>query len=562
MARRRMGAPAERYAQQQTQNATGRSIPAPVSGWNARDPIAAMKPGDAYQLDNWICRPGYVEIRRGFLGHVTGFEEPIETLLPYRAGNNEKMFAASAGSIYDVSDPSDGLPAASYTGLTSNRIQTANFANDAGIFMIGVNGADTPFKYNGSAFSTTVITGTSGSITLDPVDLIDVMVHKRRLFFIEKNGLRVWFLDADAIAGAAGLLDLGPVFTEGGELVAMGVWSPEGPTNAIQALAVFITDQGQVAVYAGDDPSDADNWRLVGVYAIARPLGRRAILRTASDLIVMTYDGAVPLSVISAAKREDQRDLAITSRIQNAFAVASNAYAENFGWEAQIYPSGQLAIINVPVTELGTSRQFVQSTQTGKWSQFIGLDAVTWCYVNNTMYFAGTDGSGAIGVWQWDTGGSDNGTAIQCDAITAFEDYGTPGRQKQFTLLRPILRAATSLRPFIDVLVDYQVVAPSNIPDGGEAVGSGEWGEGAWGVARWTSTQPVRLDWTSATGIGYVGAVRIRVVSNPSRSDADAAHWDEAFFDVGVWGPDNPAYPTVRCEWIGTDLQYLTGASL
>lgn len=557
-----MGAPAERYAKQQTQTAIGRSIPAPVSGWNARDPIAAMKPGDAYQLDNWICRPGYVEIRKGYLGHVTGFSDPVESLLPYRAGNNEKMFAVSADSIYDVSDPSDGLPAASYTGLTSARVQSTNFANDAGVFMICVNGVDTPFKYNGSAFSTTVITGSSGSITLDPQDLIDVIPHKRRLFFIEKNTLRVWYLAADAIAGAAGLLDLGPVFSEGGELVAMGVWSPTGPSQVIQAIIAFVTDQGQVALYAGSDPDTAEDWSLIGVYAIARPLGRRAVLRTASDFIIMTSDGAIPLSVISEAKREDQRDLAITSRIQNAFALAANAYSTNFGWEAQLYPSGQLAIINVPITELGTSRQFVQSTQTGKWSQFIGLNAACWCYVNNVMYFAGTDTDGEIGVYQWDTGGSDNGTAIQCDAITAFEDYGTPGRQKQFTLLRPILRSQPDLRPYVDVLVDYAVVSPTNIPDGGPTVGSGEWGTGLWGIAHWTSSQPVRLDWTSATGIGYVGAVRIRVVSNPERSDASAAHWDESFFDDDVWGPDNPAYPTVRCEWIGTDLQYVTGASL
>lgn len=547
---------------QQTQTAVGRSIPAPVSGWNARDPIAAMKVGDAYQLDNWICRPGYCEIRSGYIGHVTGFEDPIETLLPYRAGSNEKMFAAAGASIYDVSETLDAPPAATATGFTNARFQSVNFANDAGVFLIAVNGFDTPQKYNGTAFSDTVITGTSGSITLDPQDLIDVMVHKRRLFFTEKNGLRVWFLPADAIAGAAGLLDLGPVFTEGGEIVAMGVWSPEGPTNAIQALAVFITDQGQVAVYAGDDPSDADNFRLVGVYAIARPLGRRAIMRTASDLVVLTYDGAIPLSVISQAKREDQRDLAITSRIQNAFALAANAYATNFGWEAQIYPSGQLAIMNVPVAELGTSRQFVQSTQTGKWSQFIGIDAVTWCFINNTMYFAGTDASGEIGVYQWDTGGSDNGTAIQCDAITAFEDFGTPGRQKQFTLLRPILRAQSDLRPYVDVLVDYAVVTPTNIPDAGPTVGTGLWGDGLWGVARWTSSLPIRLDWTSATGIGFVGAVRIRVVSNPERSDAYGADWDESFFDLGVWGPDTGTYPSVLCEWIGTDVQYVSGASL
>ena len=56
-----------------------------------------------------------------------------------------------------------------------------------------------PFKYNGSAFSTTVITGSSGSITLDPMDLIDVVVHFHRpegRFAVSE----VWFRHAEVAA--------------------------------------------------------------------------------------------------------------------------------------------------------------------------------------------------------------------------------------------------------------------------------------------------------------------------------------------------------------------------
>lgn len=558
MARRRGGA-AERFDSQQTEPAIGTQIPAPVDGWNARDPISQMGPLDAYQLDNWICRPGYVEIRKGYAPHVVEFPSPVESLLAYRAGDAERMFAAAGSAIYDATASGD-LPAALLTGQANARWQSVNFANDAGVWLIAVNGEDTPIKFDGSAFSTTAITGTSGSITLDPTTLIDVMVHKRRLFFAEKDALRVWFLDADAIAGAAGLLDLGPVFKEGGRIIGMGVWSPGGPTQTAQAIAAFVTDQGEVAIYAGDDPADADNWAQLGVYSIGKPLGRRAVMQTASDLIIITYDGAVPLSVIQTAKREDQRNLAVTSRIQNAFALAANAYGENFGWEATLYPAGQLLLVNVPTSELSLSRQFVQSTQTGKWSQFIGLNASCWCYVNGQIFFGGRDGDGEEGVYRWDTGGSDNGTAIQCDLVTAFRPYGMPGRLKQFTLLRPIIRAAASLRPYVEVLVDYRVTQPTNIPDGGTVTGSGEWGTGLWGVAMWSSSQPLRLDWTSVTGIGHVGAARIRVVANPEGSVTNIAVWDESEWDESNWG-DEVVYPVVRCQLIAFDLQFLPGAA-
>lgn len=536
---RRMS-PGLRRQVQSVQTAQKMRIPAPVRGWNAQDPVASMKPGDAYQLDNWICRPGYVEIRKGFAGHVVGFDDAIESLLPYRAGASEKMFAAASDSIYDTTS-SGALGAAAVTGFTNARWQQVNFANDAGVWLFAVNGADTPITYNGTAWGTSSISATIGSISMTGADINNVMMHKRRLFLQEKDSLRVWFLDVNAISGTPGLLDLGPVFSEGGALVAMGVWSGAGGLDTTLSSAVFITDQGQAAVYIGNDPSDADNWSHEGTYQVGKPLGPRAILNTASDLVVITYDGAIPMSLAKVADRSTQRNRSITSRIQNAFAQASTSYGEKFGWEALTYPSGQLAIINVPITELGRSKQFVQSSQTGAWSQFLGINANCWVYVNNQIYFGGVDGSGTRGVYRWDTGGSDNGTAIQCDCITAFDEFGNPNL-KQFNMLRPILRAAASLRPFVDMLVDYRVTQPTNIPDSESSGMGGIWGESEWGVGQWTSSKPLRLDWTSATGIGYVGAARVRVLANP-----------EAV---------NGVYPPVRCELIGFDGLYQSGAAL
>lgn len=532
--------PALRAQVQSVQTARKMRIPEPFLGWNARDPIAAQKPGDAYQMDNWICRPGYAEIRKGYAEHVVDFSDPVESLIPYRAGDAEELFAAAGDSFYDVT-AAGALGAPVLTGLSNARWQFTNIANDAGVFVIAVNGADTPKKYDGSSWTDTVITGTVGSITLDPTTLINAMLHKRRLFLQEKDSLRVWFLDPDAIAGAAGLLDLGPVFKEGGSLVGMGVWSGIQDVNNPIAAAAFITDQGEVAIYRGNDPTDSTDWFLDGVYTIGKPLGLRAVFNTQSDLIIITYDGAIPLSVARAADRTGQKDKAITSRIQNAFAVAATAYGSKFGWEAILYPSGQLAMINVPVTELGRSKQFVQSTQTGGWSQFIGLNAVCWAYVNGQIFFGGVDGSAVRGVYRWDTGGSDNGTMIQCDLITSFQDFGV-ANMKNFTMLRPILRAASNVRPYVDMLVDYRITQPTDVPDSGGVTGSGVWGQSLWGVGTWGSSKPLRLDWTTVGGIGYVGAARIRVLSNPTIA--------------------NNVYPTIRCELIGYDGLFTTGGAL
>jgi len=514
-------------------------VPSPTRGWNAELPLTNMKRGDALQMDNWIPRAGYSEIRRGFLHHVVDMDVVPQSFLPYRAGNAEELFAVSDGEVFDVT-ASGALGAAVYTGLTGDRVASLNFANDAGVFMLCFNGQDTPFKYNGAAWSTNVITGSVGAITLDPKDIENAIVHKRRVFLQEKESLRVWYLGVNAISGATGLLDLGPVFSEGGALVGMGVWSAYATDVGPQAVAVFVTDQGQVAIFSGNNPADADDWFHVGTYTIGKPLGPRAMFNTASDFIIITHDGAIPLTIAMNAKRDQQSDKAITSRIKNAFAKAAASYGGKFGWEAITYPTGQLAIINVPITELGRAKQFVQNTQTGAWCQFLGINAVCWAYVNNQIFFAGTDGSGEKGVFRFDVGGSDNGTSIQCDVIPAFDDFGN-GRIKNFQMLQPILNASKSLQPFVDMLVDYRLAQPSNVPDSEFVDDAGVWGESEWGTGLWTAGNPLRMDWSSTTGVGKVGAPRLRVISAP-----DAI---------------NGVYPVVRCELIGFNGTYTSGAA-
>ena len=53
-----------------------------------------------------------------------------------------------------------------------------------------------------------------------------------------------------AVAGAASMFDLGQIFTEGGYLMAMATWTVDAGYG-VDDLAVFITSEGEVAVYRG-----------------------------------------------------------------------------------------------------------------------------------------------------------------------------------------------------------------------------------------------------------------------------------------------------------------------
>ncbi len=270
-----------------------------------------------------------------------------------------------------MTTPGGALGAPVYSGLASNRWNYTAYANAAGAWLIAVNGTDTPIGYNAGAWAPLpAITGSSGAITLNPANLAAVSPHQGRLLFTEADTLHVWFPAAGAVGGAMQLLDLGSVFNKGGRLIGVATWSWQFGVTADE-YAVFMTDQGQIALFSGIDPGNASDWTLTGVYDFGPPLGPKATLvEYGADLILITSDGISPLSQAIKLDRSQDNTVALTAMIKDAFAQAVRAYAGNYGWQGILYPGdttssdpdadgGSLGIFNVPVTTLGTSMQYV-----------------------------------------------------------------------------------------------------------------------------------------------------------------------------------------------------------
>lgn len=549
---------AQRYGRQparpsyQQRVSIGRAIPAPVGGWDAQSPIANMPPENAVILDNFIPRAGYVELRKGYVPWQEGLPLPTETIMVWRGGNltaADDIFAACGGSIWDISNQGD-TPVEVYTNTANARWQWINFANDAGTFLIAANGSIDPLYYNGTTFAATAINGTAGVITLDPRTLVDVMDHKGRLFFVQEDSLRVWFLEPFAIQGEANLLDLGPIFDKGGSILCQATWTLDGGSGA-DDLAVFVTTQGQVAVYQGLDPSDADNWALVGVYDIGLPLSRRSLIKYGSDLVLLTTDGVVPLSQALKLDRAQENLVALTQRIQNAFQQATQRYRGNFGWEGTLYPKGTLAIFNVPTASLTRSEQYVQNVQTGAWCRFTGINAFCWSVANDQMYFGGTSG-----VYLWDTGYADDQAAIVGDIKTAFNYFGSRGDLKKFEMLQPVLRIASDLAPAVEIVTDFKERIPTAVPTTITTTG-GKWDVGLWDRALWSASTQTRDSWTSVTGIGYCGAVRLRVSPAPLIYIDLAVDEEEVVsYGDGIVAASSTRNTNAPCEIIAFNVKY------
>jgi hypothetical protein len=464
-------------------------IQAPVKGWNARDGLGGMKSVYAPIMDNIIPDTGRVRLRQGCEEFCSGMGSgAVESLIPYYSGTSSKLLACANDAIYEIST---GTASSLATGLTSNRWQSVNFNG----YVIMVNGADTPRKYDGSTSSTTSITGLTSST------LVSVNEYRGRLYFIQKDTLSAWYLGAGSISGAATQINLATLCKLGGTLTCMVTWTRDGGSGP-DDLAVFITSMGEVLIYSGDNP--ATPWALVGRFYIAPPIGRRAAFPIGGDVVVITVDGFVRLSSsLPAARTEILPEF--SNLISGAVNDATSKYKDIFGWEAVLYPQGRMGLFNVPIIANNTMHQYVYITHTQSWCRFTGWNANCFVVFNEELYYGGTAGS----VFLADTGTSDDGSDIVGDVQQAFSDFGVADR-KQFLTVRPAIASDGVVTPSVGFNVDYANVAATGTPSSSPGEGT-LWDSSLWDTAYWGADELIAVNDLGVSGLGDVGAVRIRV---------------------------------------------------
>lgn len=496
--------------------ATLKSVPAPVGGLNGRDAIAAMAPTDAVVLDNWFPTPSAVALRSGSLNWATGLGAKVETLATYNSSAANTMFAAAGANIYNVT-AGGAVGAAVVTGQTSARWQDLNFGSTAanGQFLYLFNGVDYPQLYNGTAWQQVTTSSTIAITGVDPRLLVQAISFKQRIYMVEANSCRCWYLPVNAVGGAAQALDFGGFFKLGGYLMAVCTWSVDNAAG-MQDYFVAISSEGEIVTYQGYDPTNAANWSIAGNFRVGRPVGRRCFAKIGSDVVILSADGAFPLSGALLTDRS-QDNKALSSKIQNLINNDAQLYLGNFGWQILLYPIGNKVIVNVPATG-APSYQYVMNTLTGAWCRFTGWNALCWTLYKDKLFF----GTPAGTIVQADVGYNDNGVAIVADGLQAFQAFGTP-MQKQFTAMRPVMYASYGIQPACKMNVDYETSPPTGVVSSAASITL--WGA-PWG-SPWSTLNATIRNWQGAAGIGYAAAPHM-VVSSKS----------------------------AVCQWQGTDVMF------
>jgi hypothetical protein len=482
----------------------------------------------ALVLDNWFPSQTGIKLRGG-CGKYATLGDPCTAMWGYLSGTTEKLFAATADSIFDittVSDP-DVAPSAAVGSLNGGNWTFVQFETSGGDFLVGCNGEDTPQEFDGSSWSASTMTGLTTSL------LSHVWAFKNRLFFIEGGTMRFWYLPVGSKTGALTSFSLQGVFSRGGALLFGATWSQDAG-DGLDDFCVIVSTLGEVAVYQGTNPSDAAAWSLVGRYEIAAPLGKNAIERAGGELLIATVEGIIPVSECISKDRAALSLSAISRAIEPDWNDAIRDRA-GLPWTLLKYDERNQMIVGMPSPSASVDRlSFVCNLETGAWCRFTGTP---WDIRGQTVllgvHYIGT-GDGII--YQTDFGGSDDGDVYTCDYVGHFSQLGAGAAIKSVNLVRANFRATRAFIAQVSGSVDYAVSlppAPSSVADSVEDV----WDGGDWDTAVWDGSAgalSITSNWQALAEAGFVFAPQVQVTCGVTpRPDAELMSFD-VMYEIGA----------------------------
>ncbi|GHT17487.1 hypothetical protein AGMMS49573_09400 [Endomicrobiia bacterium] len=429
-------------------NSQTKQVPCPFGGWNMRDNEGLMPEEDALEMINAIARDGHVEMRKGYVQLFDTGTQPVNTVFSFNGDfwvNNQTAHAEQllyicredngqvchvwqcnpSGTVTQVPD----IP--NYT-ILGDMWHTVQYKSN--VIMSSLTGDDVPLIYDGAELKKINITIQKNELnTLDLYNVMNFCVYRKRLFFIERNTLKLWYMYTKGrIGGDVACLDLSDVATKGGYLAGLTEWSRAG-ADTTQSRLVVITSEGEVITYTGDDPSTVDDWRLESVNIVPDIIPHsegRCVASFREDVGILTSSGVFPLNSIVGSNTVDKSQ-ALSDKIRGAFYGFDEASVYDIrphkGWQCFYDIPHNWLIVNIPIRD-GEYEQFVcvfRGSNT-TWSRFTGIPAVNFCNLDGNVYFGGFKG----GIYRFNYGGKDDTRSIRMFVQQAYNLFGAAELKK------------------------------------------------------------------------------------------------------------------------------------
>jgi hypothetical protein len=459
-------------------------------GLNVADALDNMQPQYAFQMDNIIPDVDGDRVRKGFININTN---PTSELIPVLRGNTQKIIATHLAelTVYDE----DWTVESTKGGFSNDYWTYADFTDGAGVVhTILANGSDIPQNY------TTSLVDVGYTLTGFP-SLDCPLAFKNRLYFISGDW-QIAYSGVQSISGQLTAFDMGSYFKKGGRLLSIANWTQDAG-NGADDLLVLISTEGEVLIYSGTSPESTD-WRMIGTFSITKPVGKRCWAQLGGDLIIITQRGYFPLSSVLSDLRANRAML--SQKIDGI--TRGRDFSKR--WEIHYRPSTNWLIVNVPSdTGIYNYEQHVCNLNTNAWCRFVGMDANGWAVAGDNLYFCN-----GKGIWQADTGTTDDTANITFCIQKAYNNFGTP-LKKQLMRVVPHYYSASNETIYKKVISDFGQGRNRIFVNREDSGINTYWDTAIWDESFWSdevNVHTTRGSVTSKVGnyisVGYYGRVR------------------------------------------------------
>lgn len=496
----------------------GLPVPAPTGGIDDTTSVAAMEPQFALEMINYYPSASALRVRYGYREHVTNMASAGKTLMSYNKGDGTtKMFCCTDDGIYDVT--ATGAAPSMVKAITNGNVIWTQFSNLSGEWLIGCNGTDPAFLYDGTNWIDFVNDPTpsapgelNGGITVN--DICFVHQHKGRLWFLEAGTMTAWYLTANAVAGDLTPFPMGGIFTKGGALNAVFSWTMDAGYS-VDDIFILQTDKGEIAGYGGTDPDSAGTWWLEARYFIGAPLGNRCNVPLNGDMLMLTIYGIIPLSkVVGGQYQLGATDATASGRISRTLNNIVRSRGGSPGWEITSCPSSQIIFLSVPESSGLMPFQLIMNSITGAWSMY-DLPAVTIHEHNGIIYFTDADGvvhssSENVTVDGVMLDGS-GGTPIVAGFQQAYNYFGNPGANKHYKLVKPIFESTSQPSYLLTISCDYEPGGMTLLGTPGiTSSTASQWDAAMWDEDVWSPSLSAWQEWVGVVGAGYAASLVVK----------------------------------------------------
>jgi hypothetical protein len=195
-------------------------------------------------------------------------------------------------------------------------------------------------------------------------DMTNICIFKKNLFMSGNNSLNVYYIPAtkaDVYSnqsawkmfenlfspqfGASFSID--EVSQNGGSIIKLTTISRAG-SDTVSCYLAIITDQGEIVLFDGEDPSDDTKWSVIGRFQIPPPLNKFAFTEMDGDYIVATKNGLISLRHIIFGQ-QSQLTEALEYRLMSLFSEYMFRMPSMVDFIGLYYhPRNRLLIFNVP----------------------------------------------------------------------------------------------------------------------------------------------------------------------------------------------------------------------